>query len=370
MVLLFLLASGTYTSLSLAESRRWYSTDQVKVGKSLFAQNCASCHGKNAEGTTDWKKRDAKGNLVPPPLNGTAHAWHHPMKVLRMTIKQGGKPLGGQMPPFADKLGEYEIDSIIAWFQSKWSDEIYAAWSERNQSTGFVPVKKQKQEKTADPQTRLLRNRLPGVDVGPATRTPVEGLYQSKVGADYAYLFSNGRYALVGELIDLQTGNNLTEQAKGKDNLELLNTISESDMVVFPAKGQEKHAITVFTDTECPFCRKLHAEVPQLQAAGIKVRYIPFPRNGPAGASYESMKSVWCAKDRQKAMSIAKGITEGVLPKPGCPEARAVDQGFALGIKIEIRGTPAIFLPTGRLLEGYVPAKELVQLLNAASEGT
>ena len=86
-ILLFtLLVSSIYTHPLLAEPTRWYSNEQVLQGKKLFAENCAACHGKNAEATTDWKKRDANGNLVPPPLNGTAHAWHHPMKILRRTI--------------------------------------------------------------------------------------------------------------------------------------------------------------------------------------------------------------------------------------------------------------------------------------------
>ena len=277
-------------------------------------------------------------------------------------MRKGGAQVGGTMPPFEDKLSADEIDSVIAWFQTKWSDEIYAAWNERNKSTGFVPVKK-KVKKPEDSKTVLLQKRLPGVALGPVSPTPVDGLFQTKVGSDYAYLLSDGRYVLIGELIDLKSGSNLTDALRGKDNLKILIAFSESDMVVYPAKGDANSVITILTDTDCPFCRKLHMEVPQLQNAGIKVRYIPFPRNGREGSGYQVMRSVWCSKDKTGAMDIAKGISEGKLGASDCQGGDAVDKGFELGRKIGIRGTPAIFLPDGRLLEGYVPANQLIKII-------
>lgn len=112
--------------------KRWYSETQVARGKNLFQVNCSVCHKPDASGTPNWKERDADGKLPPPPLNGTAHAWHHPLSVLRRTVRLGGVPLGGSMPGFADKLNPKEIDAILAWVQSHWSDEIYRVWHERN----------------------------------------------------------------------------------------------------------------------------------------------------------------------------------------------------------------------------------------------
>ena len=111
---------------------RWYTSEQVASGALLYAQNCASCHKPNAEGTADWMKRDANGNLPPPPLNGTAHTWHHPLSILRTVVSRGGAPVGGSMPAFGDKLSPQEIDAILAWVQSHWSDRIYALWHERD----------------------------------------------------------------------------------------------------------------------------------------------------------------------------------------------------------------------------------------------
>ncbi len=111
---------------------RWYSEAQVANGGPLYQTNCAGCHGPEAAATPDWRTPNEQGHYPPPPLNGTAHAWHHPLKLLRKTVQDGGIPLGGQMPPFRNQLNDEEIDAILAWIQSHWSDEIYQLWSERN----------------------------------------------------------------------------------------------------------------------------------------------------------------------------------------------------------------------------------------------
>lgn len=113
-------------------SGRWYTTTQIVNGAEIFKNNCASCHGDNAQGIVpDWRQTLPDGSYPPPPLNGSAHAWHHSLKTLQRTIWNGGIPLGGTMPPFKDKLNNEEINSVIAFFQSKWSSEIYKAWIER-----------------------------------------------------------------------------------------------------------------------------------------------------------------------------------------------------------------------------------------------
>lgn len=111
---------------------RWYNRQQVEQGGVLYQQYCAECHQKDASGTANWRQLDANGKYPPPPLNGTAHTWHHHLDGLRRTVRIGGIPLGGSMPAFGDKLNAQEIDAVLAWLQSKWSDEIYAAWHEIN----------------------------------------------------------------------------------------------------------------------------------------------------------------------------------------------------------------------------------------------
>lgn len=117
--------SGT----SDAAVERWYSRDHVERGGVVYAEHCAVCHGQNAEGTKNWRQRSADGKFPPPPVDGTGHAWHHPMKILGAQIKFGAPGGQGSMPGFADKLSDDQIIDVIAWFQDRWPDETYATWA-------------------------------------------------------------------------------------------------------------------------------------------------------------------------------------------------------------------------------------------------
>lgn len=107
---------------------------QIEHGRELFMVNCSECHGKRAEGAPNWKQADANGQYPAPPLNGSGHAWHHPMRALANTIKYGTESMGGQMPAWKNKLSEQDITDVIAWFQSQWPDRTYAAWQRMNQT--------------------------------------------------------------------------------------------------------------------------------------------------------------------------------------------------------------------------------------------
>ena len=130
LTMLVVTGCGDNPSSSETVAGRWYTGAQVEQGALLYKTHCAVCHGDNAEATTEWRTPDANGNYPPPPLNGTAHAWHHPRSVLLQTIAQGGVPLGGVMPAFADVLTEDDALATIAFFQSYWPDETYARWLE------------------------------------------------------------------------------------------------------------------------------------------------------------------------------------------------------------------------------------------------
>jgi len=112
---------------------RWYSAAQVSQGEKLFREHCAGCHGDQAQGLAqDWTKTLQDGSYPPPPLNGTAHAWHHPLPLLIRTIDRGGVPLGGVMPGFREKMNNDEKLAVIAYFQNLWPEEIYQHWEKRN----------------------------------------------------------------------------------------------------------------------------------------------------------------------------------------------------------------------------------------------
>lgn len=116
-------------------SRPKVDEDTLAMGKRVFDNNCAACHGDRGQGAPNWQKPGPDGKYPAPPVNGTGHAWHHPMAALRQTIRNGTLRLGGNMPPWKDKLSDQEIDAVIYWFQSQWPDELYAAWREADART-------------------------------------------------------------------------------------------------------------------------------------------------------------------------------------------------------------------------------------------
>jgi mono/diheme cytochrome c family protein len=109
---------------------RWYTEAQVEAGRPLYDVYCAQCHGADGGATPDWRTPDASGNYPPPPLNGSAHTWHHPTDVLTGTIADGGAAFDGVMPGFGHVLDESDRLAIVARIQSWWSDDIYRRWAE------------------------------------------------------------------------------------------------------------------------------------------------------------------------------------------------------------------------------------------------
>ena len=342
-----------------AENQRWYSDEQVDRGEPLFRQNCASCHGQNGEATANWKQTDANGNYPPPPLNGTAHTWHHDLDLLRRTIREGGTKIGGQMPAFEGRLSAAEIDSIIAFFQSKWPDEIYARWSGKFESSD-LPSLTDAAPAAEQPVTRLLRQRIGDAKIDEVSATAVENVWQVQIGNQFVYLLDGGKYALMGDLLDLEDGRNLTEISRRGTIVETLAGFDNADLVVYEAVGESRAVLDVFTDTSCPYCQKLHSEIDKLQEAGITVRYLPYPRGGSRGPGYQHLKSVWCAEDRNQAMTDAKNELFDDLPPGDCAAADIVDRGYLAGQRVGIRGTPALVKSDGEKIEGYRPYQELI----------
>jgi mono/diheme cytochrome c family protein len=112
---------------------RWFTQKQFQLGKQVFTTNCASCHGNQAQGIVeDWKQRNPDGSFPAPPLDGSAHAWHHPLSVLVRQINEGGVKLGGTMPAFGDTLSDEEVIAAIAYFQSFWDEQTYDRWVQMN----------------------------------------------------------------------------------------------------------------------------------------------------------------------------------------------------------------------------------------------
>ena len=186
---------------------RWYSSAQQAEGEIIFQNNCAVCHGAKAEATPNWKQTNANGQYPPPPLNGSAHAWHHSLNALRITVRDGGQKIGGLMPSFEKVLSADERDKAIAYFQSQWSDELYMKWSKNFK---VAPLKQTTTKPSTNPIVKLLSQRLNSADIDSVKGIANKQLYEVKTQGQTIYLTNDGRFAIIGNLINLETGKNLT----------------------------------------------------------------------------------------------------------------------------------------------------------------
>jgi thiol:disulfide interchange protein DsbC len=208
---------------------------------------------------------------------------------------------------------------------------------------------------------------FPGIEEADVKDSPLDGVYEVAVGAQVAYVSKDGRYLLRGDLIDLEDNANLTEQRRNSARADILDSVDRDEMIIF-APEDPKHVITVFTDIDCGYCRRFHREMEQLNALGIEVRYLFYPRSGPGTESWKKANSVWCAPDRQEAMTAAKNGAD--MPPRNCG-VTPVQAQYDLGGMVGLRGTPAVFAENGEMLGGYLPAAALsARLAKIAGEET
>jgi thiol:disulfide interchange protein DsbC len=196
-----------------------------------------------------------------------------------------------------------------------------------------------------------------GLNVSSIADSSVPGLLQIMTDRGLFFATKDGSHLIEGQIYNLNK--------KVLVNEEILKTVRKAgvanmagSVIEFKAPN-EKYAIHVFTDISCGYCRKLHAELPSYLDAGITVRYLAFPRGGLESDTFNSLQSVWCAKDKQKAMDEAKGGAEIAPAKCDSPIAKQFELGHSFGIS----GTPAIILPDGGLIPGYQSAAQLQTVL-------
>jgi thiol:disulfide interchange protein DsbC len=198
-----------------------------------------------------------------------------------------------------------------------------------------------------------------GVPVTDVSASPVPGLYEVLTGDRVGYTTADGRYYVRGEMFDMTARQSYTEIRRQQVRREGLASADESKMIVFPAE-HHKYTITVFTDVECTYCRKLHSEIAKYNEAGITVRYLAFPREGPKTEDWAKMELVWCAADRRAAITRAK---LGEKVEGNCPKAPDIESQYKLGLRMGVQGTPGVFTNDGRMVGGYLSLDKLLALL-------
>ena len=196
--------------------------------------------------------------------------------------------------------------------------------------------------------------------------TPIQGVKEVMVdggrGSEILYLSEDGKYIINGTLFDIENRVDLTDQKKSVIRKDLLATMGDSQRINFYPEKMDYH-VTVFTDIDCGYCRKLHAEVQQYNELGIGISYLFFPRAGLKSGSYDKAVNVWCAADQQQAMTLAKA-GETVEAKT-CDNP--ITEHYKAGVSSGVSGTPALVLDNGTLMPGYLPPQQLKQRLESLS---
>jgi thiol:disulfide interchange protein DsbC len=209
-----------------------------------------------------------------------------------------------------------------------------------------------------DPRADIVK-KIDGLKLEDVRMTPVNGIYEITRGSEISYTTSDGRYVILGDMVDIDADQNLSENRRRTIRQRLIDTVPESEMLVFSPKNP-KYTITVFTDIDCGYCRRLHSQIAEYNRLGIRVRYLFYPRTGPDTDSWHKAESVWCAPNRLDALTRAKNGEE--IKSPKCP-TDIVKRDWELGHKLAVEGTPAIFLASGEMLPGYAPPTTLLQYL-------
>ena len=203
----------------------------------------------------------------------------------------------------------------------------------------------------------------PGIVISDIEKTEVPGIYKVSVGpSSNIYSTADGKNFIVGDLFRVGPNkiSNVTEEARNGDRAKAVASVNDKDMVIFPAKGEKKARMYVFTDVDCYYCQKLHHNMDKMNEMGIEVAYLGYPRAGIGSGSYNKIASAWCADDRLTALTKLKNrqdITTNVC------EGNPIDAQYNLGREIGLSGTPALVLEDGELIAGFLEPDALADRL-------
>lgn len=216
------------------------------------------------------------------------------------------------------------------------------------------------EQSSPDPRPALIKLLPAGTKLEDLRPSPIPGIYEFVQGADVSYITADGKYFLDGNIYDMKSRDNLTEELRTHARVALIGAVPESEMLIF-SPPNPKYTITVFTDVDCAYCRKLHSEIAEINRLGIRVRYMFYPRTGPGTESWKKAEVVWCSPNRNDALTRAKA--GGTLDMNKVCSPTPVKREYELGENIGVRGTPAIVTENGDYISGYMPPRELVEQL-------
>jgi len=218
-----------------------------------------------------------------------------------------------------------------------------------------------------DKIVKNLKKISPSLNADNVKQGSIMNMYEVQDGADIVYVSEDGKYLIIGNVIDLETQKNLTENVRKTARKKVLEEITEDQMIVYKPKGKIKHKLTIFTDIDCGYCRKLHSDLQGYLDQGIEIRYLPFPRAGKGSESYQKAKTVWCAKDRNKSLTEAKLGKNFKVSDKLCQD-KTVDKSMEMVEQLGISGTPALITEDGTIMPGYIPPSAIGSVLEKVKE--
>lgn len=198
----------------------------------------------------------------------------------------------------------------------------------------------------------------PRVSIESIADAPLPGFQEVIVSGQVLYVSDDGRYVLQGSLFDAREKRDMSQAGLSKLRQRLLSEVPEDQRIVF-APANPKYTVSVFTDVECGYCRRLHEEIAEYNKRGIAIEYLAYPRMGPGTEDFRLMESVWCADDRKQALTAAKAGRR--VESKAC--ANPVAAHYALGQRAGLTGTPMIIAADGTTMPGYMPPDQLLEAL-------
>ena len=202
----------------------------------------------------------------------------------------------------------------------------------------------------------------PGTNIESIEVSEFPGIYKVYFGdIQPLYVSENGNFFIYGDMFNVNANEiiNLTEKDILEKRKVLMQDINNDELIKFEAKN-ELFAVTVFTDVDCGYCRKLHDEIATYNEAGITIKYAAFPRSGIGTETFSKMVGAWCSNNPKDSITKLKN---GKKLKLSFCDSQPVAKHYAIGNKIGVTGTPAIVSSKGELLPGYHSAEDLLSKL-------
>lgn len=216
---------------------------------------------------------------------------------------------------------------------------------------------------------QIIRNSLEkilpkGSEIESIQESSIKGLYAVYYGdLEPIYVSDDGNFFIYGDIykININSITNITDVEISERRSTILSNLESSELISFKSKN-EQYAVTVFTDVDCGYCRKLHNQIEEYNKLGITINYAAFPRSGLGTISFTKMVSAWCSDNKKSSLTRLKNNNE--INKNFC-DNQPVSKHYAIGNKLGVTGTPAIFSSDGRLFPGYLSPEDLLKKLQS-----